>query len=70
MLNKKKKRDKTFRWLTAANMVKPVWKNQSSDFKLVDFYTSGVLDLVESLVGLGFGALKLELGIPQFFRIF
>jgi hypothetical protein len=51
-------------------MAKPLWKNQSSDFKLVDFYTSGILDLVESLEGLGIGALKLELGIPQFFRIF
>jgi hypothetical protein len=51
---------KTFRWLTAANMVKPVWKNQSSDFNLVDLYTSGVLNLVDWSKGLCSGVLILE----------
>jgi hypothetical protein len=36
-------------------------------FKLVDFCTSGILDLVESLEGLGFGDLKL-LEFPNFFE--
>jgi hypothetical protein len=49
--------------LVEPNMVLSLWKNQSSDIKLVDFCTSGVLDLVEILEGLGSGALKLELGI-------
>jgi hypothetical protein len=49
-------------------MVLSLWKNQSSDFKSVDFCTSGVLDLVELLEGLGFGGLNKELGISYFFE--
>jgi hypothetical protein len=49
-------------------MVLSLWKNQSWDFKFVDFRTSGVLDLVELLEGLGSGALKLELGLSYFFE--
>ena len=55
-------------WLTAANMVKPLWKNQSSDFKLVDFCASGVLDLVEWPKGLCSGTLQLELRIFRMFE--
>jgi hypothetical protein len=54
--------------LVEPNMVLSLWKNQSSDIKLVDFCTSGVRNLVELLKSLGFGALKLELGISQIFE--
>jgi hypothetical protein len=43
-------------WLVGPNMVLLLWKNQSSDFKLVEFCVSGVLSLVYILEGLGSGA--------------
>jgi hypothetical protein len=46
----------------------PPWKNQSSDFNLVDFCTSGALALVDLLEGLDSRALKLELEISQFWN--
>jgi hypothetical protein len=49
-------------------MPNSLWKNQSSDFKLVDFYASGVLDLVDSPTGLDSRASKLEIGISIIFE--
>jgi hypothetical protein len=49
-------------------MPNSLWKNQSSDFKLVDFCASGVLDLVDSPKGLDSRAPKLEIGISIIFE--
>jgi hypothetical protein len=49
-------------------MPKPLWKNQSSEFNVVDFCTSGVLALVDSHKGLSSRAPKLEIEISKIFE--